>query len=156
MKKKTKRFKLQRLIFVLICILISICLIKTIINKISKRVLEKWGYLLNKKSIDTQFEILDKEVIWLGENLWYERLFENIISNIYEHSNANNIKVIIMNTRVSVKDDGIGFDVIKHKNSNGLSIIQDISERFSLDVSITSNNEGTNITLCNNQVQNTT
>ena len=129
---------------------------KVNINKISKRVLEKWGYLLNKKSIDTQFEILDKEVIWLGENLWYERLFENIISNIYEHSNANNIKVIIMNTRVSVKDDGVGFDVIKHKNSNGLSIIQDISERFSLDVSITSNNEGTNITLCNNQVQNTT
>ena len=35
MKNKTKRLKLQRLIFALIFILISICLIKTIINKIS-------------------------------------------------------------------------------------------------------------------------
>ncbi|MGW7869121.1 sensor histidine kinase [Staphylococcus xylosus] len=129
---------------------------KVNINEISKKVLEKWRYLLNKKAIDIQFEILDKEVIWLGENLWYERLFENIISNIYEHSDANNIRVIIMNTQVSVKDDGIGFNLVKHKDSNGLSIIHNIAERFSLDLSITSNNEGTNITLCNNHVQNTT
>ena len=129
---------------------------KVNINEITKKVLEKWRYLLNKKAIDIQFEILDKEVIWLGENLWYERLFENIISNIYEHSDANNIRVIIMNTRVSVKDDGIGFNLVKHKDSNGLSIIHNIAERFSLDLSITSNNEGTNITLCNNHVQNTT
>ncbi|WP_341637016.1 HAMP domain-containing sensor histidine kinase [Staphylococcus casei] len=129
---------------------------KVNINEITKKVLEKWRYLLNKKAIDIQFEILDKEVIWLGENLWYERLFENIISNIYEHSDANNIRVIIMNTRVSVKDDGIGFNLVKHKDSNGLSIIHNIAERFSLDLSITSNNEGTNITLCNNHVQNAT
>lgn len=108
--------------------------------------------LLNKKDIDIQFETVDREVIWLGENLWYERLFENIISNIYEHSNANNIKVFLTNKMISVEDDGKGFNFIQHKNSKGLSIIQNISERFSLKLAITSNDEGTKITLFNNNI----
>src|SRR5699024_7558147 len=80
------------------------------INKISYKVIEKWRYLLNKKNINIKFEIFDKEVNWLGESLWYERLFENIISNIYEHSNADNIEISIMNTQVSIKDNGRGFN----------------------------------------------
>ncbi|MBU7217155.1 sensor histidine kinase [Staphylococcus gallinarum] len=125
---------------------------KVNMNEISNRVLEKWRYLLNKKAIAIHFETIDKEVIWLGEKLWYERLFENIISNIYEHSNANSIKIIIMNKMISVEDDGIGFNIIEHKNSKGLSIIHNIAERFSLELSITSNNGGTKFTLFNHQV----
>lgn len=126
------------------------------INKISYKVIEKWRYLLNKKNINIKFEIFDKEVNWLGESLWYERLFENIISNIYEHSNADNIEISIMNTQVSIKDNGRGFNTIAHKKNKGLGIIQDIAERFSLDVSIISNEQGTNIILYNNQIQTTT
>jgi len=119
------------------------------IIEICKKILDKWEYLLKKKNIEIQYEVFDNEVVWLGEKLWYERLFENIIANIYEHSNAKNIKIMIKKTQVFIVDDGSGFNVQDYKNSKGLNIIQNIADRFSLQLSINSNNNGTQVILSN-------
>ncbi|MFY2153205.1 ATP-binding protein [Mammaliicoccus sciuri] len=119
--------------------------------RICKKIIDKWQYLIQKQNMNIKLEGVQNQLIWLGEELWFERLFENIISNIYEHSNAKNIKVTIKQNQVSFVDDGIGFKVDNYQDSNGLNIIKNIADRFSLELRINSSNNGTEITVRNNQ-----
>ncbi|MEB5650609.1 hypothetical protein MXF31_13280 [Mammaliicoccus sciuri] len=91
---------------------------------ICKKIIDKWQYLIQRQNMNIKLEGVQNQLIWSGEELWFERLFENIISNIYEHSNAKNIKVTINQNQVSFVDDGIGFKVDNYQDSNGLNIIK--------------------------------
>ena len=57
--------------------------------------IDKWHYLLDSKNILTILNVEGNRIYWLGDQLWYERLFDNIISNVYKHSNSSRITIYL-------------------------------------------------------------
>ncbi|REI10039.1 sensor histidine kinase [Staphylococcus felis] len=121
------------------------------IQSLCASIISKWQYLFKRQGIEVTYKVLNEQVIWLGEALWYERLFENIISNIYKHSNAKNVCLTLSSSQISFSDDGVGFNPREYQESNGLNIIQNIAERFHLNVEFQSNHHGTTVVLKANQ-----
>ncbi|GEQ07878.1 MULTISPECIES: sensor histidine kinase [Staphylococcus] len=112
--------------------------------------IDKWHYLLDSKNILTILNVEGNRIYWLGDQLWYERLFDNIISNVYKHSNSSRITIYLNENYITIQDNGIGFNDMSTK-SKGLTIIKDICERFSLKLNIKSDSNGTIITIENNR-----
>lgn len=105
--------------------------------------IQKWQYLFSKKNIKININILHNEVFWIGEELWFERLFDNIISNIYHHSKTPSVN-IYLSQQIIIEEFGIGYNVNElTKKGSGLSIISEISQLFSIKTDINSNSNGT-------------
>ena len=64
-----------------------------LIYKCINTTIDKWHYLLDSKNILTILNVEGNPIYWLGDQLWYERLFDNIISNIYKHSDSSRITI---------------------------------------------------------------
>ncbi|PNZ65764.1 sensor histidine kinase, partial [Staphylococcus croceilyticus] len=118
------------------------------IYKVIQKTLNKWSYLLTTQNINVHITFDSEEIYWLGDQLWYERLFDNIISNIYKHSKATKINIVLFSNFVEIKDNGVGFN--NHVSySKGLTIIKDICKNFSLNLNIETNENGTLIKISN-------
>lgn len=112
------------------------------IKSLIDRTLMKWRYLFDKNDIVVKINVAG-EIMWYGDALWLERLFDNIISNVYSHSGTGRIE-ITMDERVIIRDYGSGFKQKKsYPPDSGNSIIETICRRFDIDLVIISNSEGT-------------
>ncbi|WP_339037103.1 HAMP domain-containing sensor histidine kinase [Mammaliicoccus sciuri] len=124
---------------------------KTNVVPLINNTLQKWRYLFSKKEISINVEILENEIIWVGEALWFERLFDNIISNIYHHSKTKKLN-ITMSHYIIIEDFGIGYDVYKfNENGSGSAVISEISKLFHIETNIHSSKEGTVYKLIQNK-----
>lgn len=106
------------------------------------RALKKWQYLLDQSNITVNCTYIN-DVYWQGDALWFERLFDNVLSNIYKHSKTNHVD-ITLDTGVEIKDYGIGFQIKETESSgSGIHVIYSICNRFSINVDVISSNKGT-------------
>lgn len=112
------------------------------------KTLDKWQYLLNSKQILTILNVEVDCIYWLGDQLWYERLFDNIISNAYKHSKSTRLHISLNHNCITIQDNGIGFNDVAIE-SKGLTIIKDICDRFNLNINIKTNSDGTILSIKN-------
>lgn len=118
------------------------------VEKILDKTLMKWSYLLNKNNINLTVDAKE-HLVWQGNELWLDRLFENIISNIYKHANTQQIDIIITDNLL-IKDYGQGYDTSKSSAKTGNKIIKNICDKFDIHIDIESSNSGTTYRLSQN------
>ncbi|MCQ6329094.1 ATP-binding protein, partial [Bacillus cereus] len=102
--------------------------------------------------IELVYNPQDKELIWNSNELWIQRLFDNIFQNVLKHSEAKKLKIIIDEDIVSFRDTGIGFDINSKGTGLGLKNIEDISKMFDIKYTLQSNSEGTMFSFENTKV----
>ncbi|KPN96397.1 HAMP domain-containing sensor histidine kinase [Lysinibacillus sp. ZYM-1] len=105
--------------------------------------IKKWGYLYRMQNIALHFYHENSQVIWISNELWLQRLFDNVFQNTLKHAQASKLDVTIKDGQVFMSDDGIGFDLDAVHNGLGLKIIQDIARTLSITASLQSNKDGT-------------
>jgi len=105
--------------------------------------IKKWGYLYRMQNIALHFNHENSQVIWISNELWLQRLFDNVFQNTLKHAQALKLDVTIKDGQVFMSDDGIGFDLDAVHNGLGLKIIQDIARTLSITASLQSNKDGT-------------
>lgn len=113
--------------------------------------MKKWSYLYSIHKIELVYNPQDKELIWDSNELWIQRLFDNIFQNVLKHSQAKKLKIIIDEDIVSFRDNGIGFDINVKGTGIGLKNIEDISKMFNIKYTLQSNSEGTMLSFKNIQ-----
>ncbi|MDP1421920.1 HAMP domain-containing sensor histidine kinase [Peribacillus simplex] len=103
----------------------------------------KWGYLYNMQGIELIYHPLNGELEWISNDLWLQRLFDNVFQNVLNHSRADKLVITIENNVVSIKDNGIGFDIDSTSKGLGLKIIEDIAKTLDIKYDLLSNESGT-------------
>ncbi|MGG0413612.1 ATP-binding protein [Peribacillus simplex] len=103
----------------------------------------KWGYLYNMQGIELIYHPLNGELEWISNDLWLQRLFDNVFQNVLNHSRADKLVITIENNVVSIKDNGIGFDIDSTSKGLGLKIIEDIAKTLDIKYDLQSNESGT-------------
>jgi signal transduction histidine kinase len=68
---------------------------------------KKWGYLYNMHGIELIYHPLNGEWVWMSNDLWLQRLFDNVFQNVLNHSKADKLVITIENNVVSIKDNEI-------------------------------------------------
>ncbi len=105
--------------------------------------IRKWSYLYRMQNIALHFYPKDAEAIWTSNELWLQRLFDNVFQNTLKHAQATKLVVTIKGGEVWMSDDGIGFHSDVEQSGLGLKIIQDIARTLNIVVSLQSTEEGT-------------
>lgn len=120
-------------------------IIKEVVSlpKLLETMINKWRYLFNIQSIELSFQLDVAELSWVSNELWLQRLFDNVFQNTLKHSKATKFTVVIDNRKVKMMDNGIGFEK-NHKHSGlGLQIIEDIARVLQLQYTLESSKQGT-------------
>ncbi|MGF7048268.1 signal transduction histidine kinase [Paenibacillus sp. DS2015] len=112
-------------------------------NELLGSMVKKWGYLYSIQNIELTYSPVGKDLIWTSNVLWLQRLFDNIFQNTLKHSKAKKLEVIIDHQVVSIRDNGIGFDMNRNNKGLGLKIIEDIANVLKIQYTLQSNIEGT-------------
>lgn len=110
----------------------------------------------NNNSTQQKFQlIISKNYRW--DTISYEdkiniyRILQEAIQNVIKHSQAKNCIISIFKTdehnRITITDDGKGFDYPKLSNSNGLNNINNRIKQLNANISIESNDQGTIIVI---------
>ncbi|CAG9613368.1 hypothetical protein BACCIP111899_02583 [Bacillus rhizoplanae] len=113
------------------------------IHDLLETMVKKWDYLYSIHDIELIYNPLNKDLIWTSNDLWIQRLFDNIFQNTLKHSKAKKLEVTIENSVVSFRDNGIGFDINSKSAGLGLKIIEDISRMLDINYTLQSNKNGT-------------
>ncbi|MCX2825985.1 ATP-binding protein [Bacillus pseudomycoides] len=113
------------------------------IHDLLEDMVKKWDYLYSIHDIELIYNSINKDLIWTSNDLWIQRLFDNIFQNTLKHSKAKKLEITIENKVVSIKDNGIGFDMNRKRAGLGLKIIQDISRMLNIKYTLQSSEEGT-------------
>ncbi|WJE53704.1 HAMP domain-containing sensor histidine kinase [Bacillus cereus] len=113
------------------------------IHDLLEAMVKKWDYLYSIHDIELIYNPIYKYLIWTSNDLWIQRLFDNIFQNTLKHSKAKKLEITIENHVVSIKDNGIGFDMNGKSAGLGLKIIQDISRMLNIKYTLQSNGDGT-------------
>ncbi|QCR33428.1 HAMP domain-containing sensor histidine kinase [Lysinibacillus sp. SGAir0095] len=113
------------------------------IGNLLETMVKKWDYLYSIHSIELIYRPLDEELVWTSNELWLQRLFDNIFQNALKHSKAKKLEVIVEEKCVSIRDNGIGFDITSKNEGLGLKIIEDIARILHIKYSLQSNRNGT-------------
>lgn len=115
--------------------------------------IEKWKNALKHKEIQSNINI-EPDLIWKLDEVWFERLFDNILQNVLYHSKADQLTIEGFKEddaqKLIISDNGIGFnpvEVLQQSSRKGLNIIYEVPKLLDLDIQITSNESGTKITL---------
>lgn len=103
----------------------------------------KWSYLYSVEEIALCYHPKNNVLLWKSNNLWLQRLFDNIFQNALKHSQATKLEVTIEDNMVTIQDNGIGFDLGRPANGMGLKIIKDIAQLLQLDYKVQSCEKGT-------------
>ncbi|MBL3852069.1 histidine kinase dimerization/phospho-acceptor domain-containing protein, partial [Bacillus cereus] len=122
------------------------------IHNLIETMIKKWSYLYSIHKIELVYNPQDKELIWNSNELWIQRLFDNIFQNVLKHSKAKKLKIIIDEDTVYFRDNGIGFDINSKGTGLGLKNIEDISKMFDIKYTLQSNSEGTMFSFENTKV----
>ncbi|MFH0068040.1 ATP-binding protein [Peribacillus sp. NPDC056705] len=104
---------------------------------------KKWGYLYNMHGIELIYHPLHGKLEWISNDLWLQRLFDNVFQNVLNHSRADKLVITIENNGISIKDNGIGFDIDSKSKGLGLKIIEDIAKTLHIKYNLQSNESGT-------------
>ncbi|MEK5486448.1 sensor histidine kinase [Lysinibacillus sp. FSL M8-0355] len=115
--------------------------------------MKKWRYLYRMQSIALHFHHDDPHAIWISNELWLQRLFDNVFQNTLKHAQATQLEVSINNGQVFMCDDGVGFKPDADYAGLGLKIIQDIAKTLNIDVSLQSNDTGTSFGFAQKSLQ---
>ncbi|OOR17379.1 sensor histidine kinase [Bacillus cereus] len=121
------------------------------IHNLIENMVKKWSYLYSIHEIELAYNPQDKGLVWNSNELWIQRLFDNIFQNVLKHSQAKKLKIIIDEDIVSFRDNGIGFDINVKGTGIGLKNIEDISKMFNIKYTLQSNSEGTMLSFKNTQ-----
>ncbi|WP_349729269.1 ATP-binding protein [Peribacillus frigoritolerans] len=113
------------------------------IHDLIEMMVKKWGYLYNMHGIELIYHPLHGELEWISNDLWLQRLFDNVFQNVLNHSRADKLVITIENNGVSIKDNGIGFDIDSKSKGLGLKIIEDIAKTLHIKYNLQSNDSGT-------------
>ncbi|MEY8189695.1 ATP-binding protein [Peribacillus simplex] len=113
------------------------------IHDLIEMMVKKWGYLYNMHGIELIYHPLHGELEWISNDLWLQRLFDNVFQNVLNHSRADKLVITIENNGVSIKDNGIGFDIDSKSKGLGLKIIEDIAKTLHIKYDLLSNESGT-------------
>lgn len=112
-------------------------------NNLLEVMCKKWSYLYSIHDIDLIYSTLNKDLTWVSNDLWLQRLFDNIFQNTLKHSNATKLEIIVDNNIISFQDNGIGFNIAHNNTGLGLKIIEDISRSLNIKYTLQSNKNGT-------------
>lgn len=112
-------------------------------NDFLEIMVKKWGYLYSIHDIELIFHTQKPSLIWLSNDLWLQRLFDNIFQNTLKHSKAKKLEISIENSVIAIRDNGIGFDIDSDNLGLGLKIIEDIARSLNIKYTIESNQNGT-------------
>jgi len=111
-------------------------------TKTVEQSLMKWSYLLDKNNIEVNINS-EEQLNWSGDRLWFDRLLNNIISNIYMHSGTKTIDINI-DDQLLIRDYGSGFEMEQEAQvGSGSAVIKSICDKFNIYLDISSNSEGT-------------
>lgn len=113
------------------------------ISLLLEAMVSKWSYLYSIEQIQLIYNRKAADMIMISNDLWLQRLFDNIFQNTLRHSKASNFKITIDHSGVTLIDNGRGFDR-NHKGSGlGIHIIDDIAKVLHIDYTVESSSEGT-------------
>lgn len=107
---------------------------------------KKWDYLYSINGIKLNYLSLDEELVWISNNLWLQRLYDNVFQNTLKHSKASTLEIIIQEGVVMMKDNGQGFNYHDDHKGLGLKIIEDLSGLLNIKYSLLSTARGTEFT----------
>ncbi|HEK9099792.1 HAMP domain-containing protein [Bacillus pfraonensis] len=113
------------------------------IHHLLEAMVKKWDYLYSIHDIELIYNPINNDLIWTSNDLWIQRLFDNIFQNTLNHSKAKKLEITIENHVVSIRDNGIGFDMNEKSAGLGLKIIQDISRMLDIKYTLQSSEDGT-------------
>ena len=113
------------------------------IHDLLETMVKKWGYLYNMHGIELIYHPLNRELKWISNDLWLQRLFDNIFQNALKHSKADKLEITIEKNVVIIRDNGIGFVIDSKSKGLGLKIIEDIARILHIKYNLQSNERGT-------------
>lgn len=113
------------------------------LHRLLETMIKKWSYLYSIHGIELIYKTTNNELSWFSNELWIERLFDNIFQNTLKHSSAEKLEVSIENGIVSLKDNGTGFNANAIRTGLGLKIIKDLSCALNIDYRLQSSTQGT-------------
>lgn len=114
-----------------------------VVSDLLHSMVTKWSYLYNVQGVEIVYHANHHSLIWTSNELWLQRLFDNVFQNTLKHSKAAKLEVKIENQVVSLCDNGAGFDDSQAQNGLGLKIIHDVAQLLHLDYDLRSNQNGT-------------
>lgn len=124
------------------------------LNDLVETMFKKWGYLYSTHDIELIYKPKNKGLIWLSNDLWIQRLFDNIFQNTLKHANATKLEISIENDVVTIRDNGNGFDIHSTSEGLGLKIIEDIARILNITYTLDSNESGTVYCFTSNKIDN--
>lgn len=113
------------------------------INALLETMVNKWNYLYSIHNIQLTYKTVDKDLVWVSNGLLLQRLFDNIFQNTLRHSKASKFEVSIENRVVTIRDNGVGFNMNNKGMGLGLKIIDDIARILNIKYILQSSNNGT-------------
>ncbi|UPW85069.1 HAMP domain-containing sensor histidine kinase [Lysinibacillus sp. Ag94] len=105
--------------------------------------LKKWSYLYRMHNIELIYHPEDSHVTWTSNELWLQRMFDNVFQNTLKHSKATKLEITMKDNQIFIMDNGIGFEQNRVSGGLGLQIIDDIARILQVSYSHHSNEEGT-------------
>lgn len=105
--------------------------------------IKKWSYLYRMHNIELIYHPEDSHLTWTSNELWLQRMFDNVFQNTLKHSKATKLEITMKDNQIFMMDNGIGFEQNRVSGGLGLKIIDDIARILQVSYSSHSNEEGT-------------
>ncbi|MFJ7915595.1 MULTISPECIES: sensor histidine kinase [unclassified Lysinibacillus] len=105
--------------------------------------IKKWSYLYRMHNIELIYHPVDTHLTWTSNELWLQRMFDNVFQNTLKHSKATKLEITIKDNKIFMMDNGIGFAQNCVSEGLGLKIIDDIARMLQVSYSLHSDEEGT-------------
>ncbi|MGE7945676.1 histidine kinase dimerization/phospho-acceptor domain-containing protein [Lysinibacillus sp. NPDC093688] len=115
--------------------------------------IKKWSYLYRMQNIELIYHPKDTHLVWTSNELWLQRMFDNVFQNTLKHSKATKLEITIKDHKVLMTDDGTGFEHNRGGEGLGLKIIDDIARILQVNYSLHSNEEGTEFCFSLNKIK---
>ncbi|WP_409295311.1 sensor histidine kinase [Peribacillus sp. SCS-26] len=112
------------------------------IHELIGKMVKKWEYLFSRQHIELKFTI-QGHAVWISNELWLQRLFDNVFQNVLKHSEAELFQITINDGLVVMRDNGKGFDPDLPNTGLGLKVISGLSEALGITYTLQSDTGGT-------------
>ncbi|WP_242159458.1 HAMP domain-containing sensor histidine kinase [Bacillus cereus group sp. BfR-BA-01431] len=116
------------------------------IANLTDKMIKKWTYIFSNNNIKIKYTVKDEKLVWRSNELWIERILDNVFQNAQRHSKASSIDVMIKNGAIVIQDNGIGFNVEKSHQGLGMLIIKETCEILKIKCELSSTDRGTTYT----------
>ncbi|MGE7132254.1 histidine kinase dimerization/phospho-acceptor domain-containing protein [Lysinibacillus xylanilyticus] len=105
--------------------------------------IKKWSYLYRMHNIELIYHSEDAHLTWTSNELWLQRMFDNVFQNTLKHSKATKLEITIKDSKVFMTDNGTGFEQNRESGGLGLKIIDDIARILQVTYALHTNEDGT-------------